>query len=257
MLSCCVAASICDGANAPSWYTEEVAVSCLSFCRFRSLSLSQSFFSFICFSICPCHQDFIRVCVIWWVTIMKYFCVLPFSYTVTVLLFSAPQSSIFFCLICSIVGEDAQTAGGLWKARGRGRHCQPSQRTHQRGTYQEDVGQKWNSTRPIPLPGERSQLFKNKKICFWRVFCSNSGAFPCLPCSSTTWCYTACLNSDWWGRSSASERGSTSLAWPCSRMWNRTFPTHLPSLASNVHWSYKPGRDNKLRRKSGKQSKID
>lgn len=70
------------------------------------------------------------------------------------------------------------------------------------------------------------------------------GAFSHLPSSSTTWCYTACLNYGWWVRSSASERGSTSLAWRCRRMWNRTFLTHLPSLASNAQWSYKPGRDH-------------
>lgn len=99
----------------------------------------------------------------------------------------------------------------------------------------------------------------------------------CLSSSSTIWCYTACLNSDWWGRSSASERGLILLAWRCSpasqpvlvffphltfysfcwvqitfpllldlrcrRMWSRTFLTRSLSLASSVHWSCRPGKD--------------
>lgn len=47
--------------------------------------------------------------------------------------------------------------------------------------------------------------------------------FPCLWFSSTTWCFTACQNWDWWGRSSASERGSTSPAWRCTTV--RPSPT--------------------------------
>lgn len=114
-------------------------------------------------------------------------------------------------------------------------------------------------------------------VIMWWLFC--------LWSSSTICCYTACLNSDWWDRSSASERGLTSLAWRCSsashfircvlffhafysfwwvqiqfplfldlrckRMWSRTFLTRLPSLASSVHWSCKPGKDiwtNRLRK---------
>lgn len=93
----------------------------------------------------------------------------------------------------------------------------------------------------------------------------------CLLSSSTIWCYTVCLNWDWWDRSSASERGLTSLAWRsdhcsvllsfficwfngckvnvllflglrCRRMWSRTSLTRSPSLASSGHWSCRPGK---------------
>lgn len=47
----------------------------------------------------------------------------------------------------------------------------------------------------------------------WRLRVCDELTSLCLLSSSTIWCFTACLNWDWWDRSSASERGLTSPAW--------------------------------------------
>lgn len=121
------------------------------------------------------------------------------------LLLSVPFILFFF----SFSGENEQTVGGLWKARRGGRYSQSSQWAHQRRTHQEDVCKKWNSTRSISLLGESA--VKLEKCVEMYALLIYACPFSCF--SSTIWCCTAFLSSGWWGRSLASERGSTLLAW--------------------------------------------
>lgn len=87
------------------------------------------------------------------------------------------------------------------------------------------MGQKFSVRERIDIAGMEVQ------ICFW--FWWFYLVFLLEPFVYLSWCaWTEC---------------ALFLDLRCSRMWSRTFLTRLPSLASSVHWSCKPGKEKDFR----------
>lgn len=98
------------------------------------------------------------------------------------------------------------------------RRCQP--RTEQHKTDTSTWWERWLEKHHQAARG----CLHLAPLFFLNLHCSSPAPVHlCLWSSSTIWCYTVCLSSDWWGRSSASERGLTSLAWRCSRCFSFPF----------------------------------